>query len=147
MLRCHPMAIWFKNYTLEEVNRFSKGNLVEHLGIEITALGPDSISGRMTVDHRTRQPFGILHGGASAALAESLCSLGANLVIDPTKFNCVGLEINANHVRPVSDGFVIAHSKPLHLGKTTHVWTTEILNSDGKLVCTSRMTLAVISKQ
>ena len=136
--------IWNKPYKLEEIQFLSKNNMLEHLGIEITELGEDFIKGRMPVDHRTIQPMNILHGGASVALAESLGSIGSHLTIDHTKYSCVGMEINANHLRPVSSGYVYATAKPIHLGSRTQVWSIEIVNEANKLVCISRITMAVI---
>jgi len=138
-------GIWFVRPTLQEINERRKGTMVDHVGIEITALGDDSITGRMPVDHRTKQPAGMLHGGASVVLAESLGSIAANLVIDLEKFYCVGLEINANHVRPSAGGFVEGVAKPLHLGKTTQIWEIKI-TQDGHLVCISRLTMAVLKR-
>jgi len=118
--------------------------MLEHLGIEITELGENFISGKMPVDHRTVQPMNILHGGASVALAESLGSIGAYLTVDHTKFHCVGMEINANHLRPVSAGYVYGTAKPVHLGSKTQVWSIEIVNDENKMVCISRITMSVI---
>lgn len=120
--------------------------MVEHLGIEITESGPDFLCGKMPVDHRTHQPMGLLHGGASVALAETLASIGAALQVDLTKKACVGLEINANHVRGVREGWVYGRATALHIGKRTQVWETKITNETGDLVCISRMTVAVIDK-
>jgi 1,4-dihydroxy-2-naphthoyl-CoA hydrolase len=117
--------IWFRPYTIEDI-RFFRASLPMHLGIEFTEIGPDFLRGRMPVDDRTRQPFGILHGGASVALAETLGSTGAGLVVDPDKYRVVGQEINANHVRAVTDGFVIGTARPLHIGKRSHVWEIPI---------------------
>ena len=139
--------IWYKPYNLEEIQFLSKNNMLEHLGIEITEIGDDFIKGRMPVDHRTVQPMNILHGGASVALAESLGSIGAHLTVDHTKFGCVGMEINANHLRPVSSGYVYATAKPIHLGSRTQVWSIEIINEENKLVCISRITMAVVTKK
>jgi 1,4-dihydroxy-2-naphthoyl-CoA hydrolase len=141
------MAIWFQPYTLEQVQQRGRGTMVEHVGIVITELGEDFLSGTMPVDHRTVQPMGILHGGASVVLAESLGSIAANLVVDPSAYYCVGLDINANHIRPADKGYVTGVAKPLHTGRTTQVWSIEIINSDGKLVCISRLTMAVVSTQ
>jgi 1,4-dihydroxy-2-naphthoyl-CoA hydrolase len=141
------MAIWFQSYTLEQVQQRGRGTMVEHVGIVITELGEDFLSGTMPVDHRTVQPMGILHGGASVVLAESLGSIAANLVVDPSAYYCVGLDINANHIRPADKGYVTGVAKPLHTGRTTQVWSIEITNSDGKLVCISRLTMAVVSRQ
>ena len=140
------MAIWFRNYSLDEVNKRGKGTLVEHLGIEVLELGKNFIRGRMPVDHRTKQPIGLLHGGASVALAETLASTAGNLTVDSSVEYCVGLEINANHVRSCTGGWVEAVSTLLHKGKTTQVWETKI-TQDQKLVCISRMTLATLKRQ
>lgn len=137
--------IWFRPYTLEHV-RFYRASLPQHLGIEFTELGPDFMRGRMPVDDRTRQPFGILHGGASVALAETLGSTAAGLVVDPDKYGVVGQEINANHVRAVTDGFVIGTARPLHLGKRSHVWEIRIADEQDRLVCISRITMFVMEK-
>src|SRR4051812_29358332 len=136
-------SLWHRPYSVEDVNARGKGCMVEHLGIEIVELGTDFLRGTMPVDHRTKQPHGLLHGGASAALAETLASLAANLVVDPSRQYCVGLEINANHLRSCTEGKVTGTSRPLHLGKATQVWETRI-EQDGRLVCVSRMTLAVL---
>ncbi len=139
--------IWFKQYKLEEIGFLLKNNMLEHLGIEIVELGDDFIKGKMPVDHRTVQPMNILHGGASVALAESLGSIGAYLTVDHTKFDCVGMEINANHLRPVSSGSVFGTAKPIHLGSRTQVWAIEIVNEANKLVCISRITMAVVERK
>jgi len=138
------MSIWFKEYTLEDIAWMSKGTMVEAIGIELTEIAPGSLKGRMPVDHRTMQPMKILHGGASVALAETLGSVAAGLVIDATKYICVGLDINANHLRPASSGFVYGEAKPIHLGKKTQVWSIEIKNEEGKMVCISRLTMSVL---
>jgi 1,4-dihydroxy-2-naphthoyl-CoA hydrolase len=137
--------IWFRPYTLDDVRIF-RTSLPQHLGIEFTELGPDFLRGRMPVDDRTRQPFGILHGGASVALAETLGSIAAGLVVDPDKYRVVGQEINANHVRAVTDGFVIGTTRPLHLGKRSHVWEIRIVDEQDRLVCISRITMFVTEK-
>ncbi len=143
----HKKPIWFASppASLTEVNSLRKDTMVEHLGIEVTALGDDFITGRMPVDQRTKQPAGMLHGGASVALAESLGSIAANMVIDYGRFYCVGLEINANHVRGCSDGFVEGVARPAHLGKTTQIWEIRI-TQDSHLVCISRLTMAVLKR-
>lgn len=138
--------IWFKKYTISEIEWMSKGNMVDHIGIQLTEIGTDYITGKMSVDDRTRQPMGVLHGGASAALAETLGSIASNLIVDPDKFYCVGMEINANHIRPVKEGFVYGTAKLIHAGKSTHIWNIEIKNEEKKLVCISRLTMAVKSK-
>ncbi|RAU83368.1 hotdog fold thioesterase [Pontibacter arcticus] len=134
------------NTTLERVKEWGRNNMLEHLGIEITEVGPDYLAGKMPVDHRTHQPMGLLHGGASVALAESLASMGAALQVDLTTKACVGLEINANHIRGVREGWVYGKATAMHIGRTTQVWETKITNEAGDLVCISRMTVAVIDK-
>lgn len=129
------------------LSRTGKGTMDEHIGIEWTELGDDFIKARMPVDQRTRQPYGLLHGGASCALAESIGSVASAMVIDPSQFQCVGLEINANHVHSATAGFVTGVAIPLHLGKSTHVWDIKIYNENEKLVCISRLTVAIIPKR
>lgn len=141
------MAIWTRTPTLEQLNASVRNTAIEHLGIEYTAIGDDWLQARMPVDHRTRQPIGLLHGGASVLLAETVGSTGANSCIDTDKFYCVGLEINANHIRGVSSGWVIGTAQALHMGRTTHVWSIRIENEQGKLVCMSRLTMAVTARQ
>lgn len=121
-------------------------SLVKHLGIEFTEAGEGYLLARMPVDSRTHQPFGILHGGASVVLAESLGSVASFMLLDdPTKQQAVGLEINANHLRPVREGWVYGRCTPIHIGRTTHVWDIRITNEAGKLVCVSRLTIAIVS--
>lgn len=140
------MSIWFDpSITPEQVRPLARETMVEHIGIEFTEIGDDYLKARMPVDHRTRQPYGLLHGGASVALAETLGSMASALVIDRKQFYCVGLEINANHVRGVREGFVTGIARPLHLGKTTHVWDIRIQDHRDKLVCVSRLTVAIIA--
>ena len=138
-------GIWHHRPTLAQLNA-AKNTMIEHLGIEMIELGDDFITARMPVDHRTHQPFGLLHGGASVTLAETLGSTGAMLSVDPAKYNVVGLEINANHVRGVRDGWVIGTARPLHRGRTTQLWEIRIADTADKLVCISRLTIAVIEK-
>jgi len=141
------MALWYDpNITPDHLNPLSRGNMGEHLGMEVIEVGEDYIKGRMPVDHRTRQPYGLLHGGASVALAETLGSVASAFVVDRSRYDCVGLEINANHVRGVREGFVYGIVRPLHLGKTTHVWDIRITDEREKLVCISRLTVAIIKK-
>lgn len=137
------MALWFHTLPLEQLNAMNAGTINERLGVEWLELGDDVLRARMPVDERTHQPFGILHGGASVVLAESLGSLAAWLAVDPSKFICVGLEVNANHLRPVKGGWVVGAARPIHLGRTIHVWDIRIENEDGKPVCISRLTVAV----
>lgn len=138
------MAIWHNPATSLEWIRSFGASLPSHLGIEFTEIGDDFIRARMPVDDRTRQPFGILHGGASVALAETLGSTGAGLVVDRSKQRCVGQEINANHLRAVTSGFVIGTARPVHLGKRSHVWEIRITDEQERLVCISRITMAVL---
>ena len=133
--------------TLPQLNQMNRGNMVGHLGIEFTEIGPDYVCAKMPVDERTRQPMGLLHGGASVALAETLGSIAAYCTIDPAKQYCVGLDINANHVRGVSGGFVYGKASPLHVGRTTQVWEIRITDEAGKLVCISRITMAVLDRK
>ena len=140
------MSIWFRPITLQDARGSFDGarDLAHHLGIELTAVGPDFLSGSMPVDERTRQPFGLLHGGASVALAETLGSVAANLCVDGTKVYCVGQEINANHVRSARSGRVTGTARPIHLGSRSQVWEIRIEDEAGRLVCISRLTMSVI---
>lgn len=135
------------NIKLEELSKFGQNSMQGHLGIEFLELGTDYIKARMPVDHRTKQPFGILHGGASVALAETLGSLASAATVDLSKKACVGLEINANHIRSVSDGFVYAVARPFHIGSSTQVWEIKITDEKDRLVCVSRITMMVIDKK
>lgn len=138
------MAIWKAPVDLEQLARDCENTMVATLGIQITDVGEDSVSGRMPVDQRTRQPFGLLHGGASVALAETLGSTAANLCCDPRRERAVGLDINANHVRAAYSGHVHGVARPVHVGRSTQVWEIRISDDDGKLVCISRLTCAVV---
>jgi 1,4-dihydroxy-2-naphthoyl-CoA hydrolase len=140
------MSIWLTIPTPEQLNQSSKATMLDHLGIEFLEIGEDFIKARMPVDRRTIQPFGLLHGGASATLAESLGSVAANLCVDSTQKACVGLEINANHIRPATNGYVYGVTRPVHIGNSTQVWEIRIFDEAEKLVCISRLTLAVIQK-
>jgi 1,4-dihydroxy-2-naphthoyl-CoA hydrolase len=137
------MAIWFTDVDINQININNKDTIHKSLGIKITELTDDSITGTMPVDHRTRQPHGILHGGASVVLAETLGSLGAYLTLDTDRFYSVGLEINANHVRPVSSGIVTGTATPAYIGRTVQIWETKIYTQEEKLNCISRITVAV----
>jgi 1,4-dihydroxy-2-naphthoyl-CoA hydrolase len=140
--------IWFnKTLQLSDLTDFGKGNMIEHLGIQLLELGDDFIKGTMPVDHRTKQPYGLLHGGASATLAETLGSFASALVIDTSKFICVGLEINANHIRSAKAGYVTGTCTPIHLGSSTHIWDIRIVDEQNKLVCISRLTVAILPKR
>ena len=140
------MSIWFKEVTLEEVNALRRNTLLEHLDIRFVEIGENELRATMPVDRRTVQPMGLLHGGASAALAESLGSVAATLCVNTDKHYCVGLEINANHIRPVRQGTVTGVARPIHIGKTTQVWEIKIYDRRDKLVCISRITLAVMNR-
>jgi 1,4-dihydroxy-2-naphthoyl-CoA hydrolase len=141
------MGLFPDNITPEGLNKLSKNTMAEQIGIEFTAVGPDYLEARMPVDHRTHQPFGLLHGGASVALAETMGSVAAACCVDPARQFCVGLDINANHVRGVRSGFVRGITKPIHIGKKTHVWDIRIVNEKDELVCISRITMAVLDKK
>ena len=140
------MSIWFLEATPESLNAISANTMVEHLGIEFTAIDEDSITARMPVDHRTVQPAGLLHGGASVALAETLGSVAATLCVDLTDTACVGLEINANHIRSVRSGFVTGVARPIHLGSSTQVWDIRITDEQDRLTCICRLTMAVLKR-
>ena len=137
----HPQA------TLDIINQMSKNTLVEHLGIEIIEMGTDYLIGKMPVDHRTHQPLGMLHGGASVVLAETLGSIAATLTLDQQKQYCVGLDINANHIKSVKNGFVYGKTIPIHVGKKTQVWEIKITNEAEELICISRITMAVLDRK
>ncbi|MBA2484007.1 MAG: hotdog fold thioesterase [Nitrosomonas sp.] len=140
-------AIWFKDYKIDYLEGLRNANMGEHIGIKFLEVGPDFIKGRMPVDRRTTQPFGILHGGASCVLAETLGSVAGWMTIDPDKFRAVGLEINVNHIRAVTQGNVIGTCTPLHTGRRTQVWQTDIIEeATGKRVAISRLTLAIIDQ-
>ncbi|UGB45262.1 hotdog fold thioesterase [Frateuria edaphi] len=141
------MAIWKQAPDLERINAWSDNTLMQVLGIRFTAVGDDWLAGTMPVDTRTHQPFGLLHGGASVALAETLGSTGALLTLDPELEVAVGLDINANHVRGVRSGVVTGTARALHLGRSTQVWEIRIENEEGALVCISRLTMAVVPRR
>ena len=138
------MAVFPPELTLEQLNRSMPNTLGEHIGIEFIAVGEDYLEARMPVDHRTHQPMGLLHGGASVALAETMGSVGAYCIIDRSKYFCVGLEINANHLKGVKDGYVIGRTTPIHLGKQTHVWEIRIRDEQDNPICISRITMAIL---
>lgn len=140
--------IWFKQeFSLEKLQGMSKGTMGDHLGIQFSEIGENYLKATMPVDERTKQPYGLLHGGASVALAETLGSVASSLVLDAERSICVGLEINANHIRSVSSGYVTGTATPIHLGSSTHVWDIKIKDENDKLVCISRLTVAVLSKR
>ncbi len=140
------MSIWFQPFTLNELNRYQQQTLVTHLGIRYTEIGDDYLKAVMPVDERTKQPAGILHGGASVALAETLGSTGANLAVDRKQKLCVGLDINANHIRAMRSGEVTGTARPLHIGGSTQVWEIRIADEADRLVCISRITMAVLER-
>jgi 1,4-dihydroxy-2-naphthoyl-CoA hydrolase len=141
------MSIWFRERTLAEVRADAEVGFVRYLGIELTELGPDFLRGELTVTEQLLQPYGILHGGVSVSLAETLGSMAASLCIDRERHGCVGLDINANHVRPMKAGSVITGTaRPLHVGRTTHVWEIRITDNQEKLVCVSRITMSIIDR-
>lgn len=133
--------------TLEMLNEMSRNTMMEHLGIEITRLADSFIEARMPVDHRTHQPYGLLHGGASVVLAETLGSVASHCTLSDSNKYCVGLEINANHLRSVKSGYVYGVAKPIHLGNRTQVWEIRISNEQQELVCISRITMAIVDKR
>jgi 1,4-dihydroxy-2-naphthoyl-CoA hydrolase len=140
------LSMFRPDITIEHIKTMSEHTMVDHLGIEYLELGKDFIRARMPVDHRTVQPLRMLHGGASVALAETLGSFAANITVDIEKQYCVGLEINANHIKSVSGGYVYGITKPIHIGKNTQVWEIRISNEEGELVCISRITMAVLNR-
>ncbi|MFW6373796.1 MAG: hotdog fold thioesterase [Thermodesulfobacteriota bacterium] len=140
------MTIWTMEPDLDRINKMADNTLVEVLGIQFVEAGPDYLKAVMPVDHRTHQPFGMLHGGASVALAETMGSVGALHCVNPETHFCVGLEINANHVRSVRSGIVTGLAEPLHVGRTTHLWEIRITDSADRLVCVSRLTMAVLAR-
>ena len=139
------MALWKHTPTLDQMNALSRGTVAEVLGIEITEVGADYVRGRMPVDARTRQPYGLLHGGSSVVLAETLGSIAGALVVGD-EARVVGLDINANHVRGVREGFVTGTARALHIGRSTQVWEIRIESDAAQLVCVSRLTLSVVPK-
>ena len=139
------MAIWREPFPLVEVQQHSQNTLISQLGIEFVEAGDDYLTAKMPVDARTHQPAHMLHGGASVALAETLASWAATFVVDREKNYCVGLEINANHVRAVGSGWVIGTARPVHLGRSTQIWDVRIVDESDRLVCVSRVTMAVLA--
>ncbi|MCW5256446.1 hotdog fold thioesterase [Verminephrobacter aporrectodeae] len=137
------MPIWKKPTDLNQLNAANQGTAAQHLGVEIVELGDDFLRGRVPVDQRTRQPFGLLHGGVSVLLAESLGSIGAYCA-SPEGYNAVGLDVNANHLRPVTSGWVTGTARPVHLGRSTQVWQIDLVNEAGELTCVSRLTMAIL---
>ena len=133
--------------TPAQLTALGAGNMGEWLGIAFTEIGPDYLKAQMPIDHRTTQPYGLLHGGASVVLAETVGSIASALCVDISKYQCVGVEVNANHLRGGLKGYAIATCRPLRIGRTLHVWQIDIENQKGQLLCTSRLTVAVIEKK
>jgi 1,4-dihydroxy-2-naphthoyl-CoA hydrolase len=140
------MAIWFKPITVSDLNKRSVNTMMEFLGIRFTEITEDTMTATMSASERTRQPLGIIHGGANVVLAETIASTASNAVIDSEKYYCVGLEINANHIRSVKNGLVTGIARPIHLGRSTQVWLIDIYNEEGKITCASRMTASVLTR-
>lgn len=140
-------SIWYKPYSLDELNRRGEHTLADFLGICFTEITNDSLTATMPANERTRQPIGIVHGGANVVLAETIASTAANAVIDIDAYYCVGLEINANHIRSVKEGLITGIARPLHLGRSTQVWSIDLFNDAGQRTCISRMTASVISRK
>jgi 1,4-dihydroxy-2-naphthoyl-CoA hydrolase len=140
------VSIWVTPMSLDALNAGAAGTLVKPLGIVFTEIGENFIRGTMPVDARTRQPYGLLHGGASVALAETLGSTGASMCVDHARYMCVGQEINANHLKSVRSGIVTGTARPLHVGSRSQVWSIDIVNESGVLVCVSRHTVAVLQR-
>ncbi len=136
-----------KKNTLEQIDAIQKNTMTDHLGIKITDYGNNYICGKMPVDHRTKQPYGLLHGGASVAFAETLGSIGAGMQIDYNNQSVVGIEINASHLKSIKKGWVYGRAQPLRVGKTIQVWDVNITDKDDNLICASRLTLAIIKKR
>lgn len=141
------MSIFNPSITLDTLNGMSPNTMTEHLGIVFTQIGEDFIKATMPVDHRTHQPLGMLHGGASVVLAETLGSVAATCCVNMSKQYCVGLEINANHIKSVRSGIVTGTTRPIHVGKKTQVWEIKITNEQDELICVSRITMAIIDRK
>ncbi|WP_339470331.1 MULTISPECIES: hotdog fold thioesterase [unclassified Pseudomonas] len=138
------MSLWRTQPNIEQLNAMQKNTIGELLDIRFDSVDDESLTASMVVDHRTHQPYGLLHGGASVVLAETVGSTAAYLCIDPAKFYCVGLEVNANHLRGVRSGRVTAVARAIHIGRTTQVWDIRLTSDDGKASCISRLTMAVV---
>lgn len=141
------VSIWFKPFSLEALNERGKNTMAAWMGIRFVEIGDNHLTATMPADERTKQPIGIVHGGANVALAETVASTAANLVLDLERYYCVGLEINANHIRSVKEGLISGVASPIHLGRTTQVWEIKLFNEDGKITCLSRMTAAVMERR
>lgn len=140
------MAIWFREYSVQEINQRGEHTMADFLGIEFTEINPDNLVAKMPVSSKVKQPIGIVHGGANVVLAETVASTAANMVVDIDHFYCVGLEINTNHIRSVREGVVWAISKPFHLGRSTQVWHIELFDEQRRTTAISRMTASVLKR-
>ena len=140
------MQIWHQPLTLEQLQARGENTLITHLGIEFIEIGDNFLRAKMPVDQRTKQPIGIMHGGASCVLAESIGSTAANCCVDIKNFYCVGLDINTNHIKSIREGYVIGTAKPFHLGRSTHVWGIDITNEQGQLISVNRLTMTVLAR-
>lgn len=140
------MSIWFRKYTVQEINQRSENTMADFLGIEFTEINEDSLIAKMPVTSKVKQPIGIVHGGANVVLAETVASTAANMVVDINNFYCVGLEINTNHIRSVRDGIVWAVTRPFHLGRSTQVWHIELYDEQKRTTAISRMTASVLKR-
>jgi 1,4-dihydroxy-2-naphthoyl-CoA hydrolase len=140
------MTIWRTQTSVEQIREYSRETLADTIGIRVTEIGPDFLRATMPVNPKVHQPMGVLHGGASVALAETVGSVAATLCVDREKYVCLGQEINANHLRPISAGIVTATARPFHIGKRSHVWSIEIRDEAERLVCVSRLTMAVVDR-
>jgi 1,4-dihydroxy-2-naphthoyl-CoA hydrolase len=140
------MRIWRQPITTDMLNKRSENTLAAWLDIQFTAIDDNTLTATMPASDRTKQPLGIVHGGANVVLAETIASTAANAAVDQALYYCVGLEINANHLRPVQTGLITGTTHPIHIGRTTHVWLIELYNEAGKPTCVSRMTASVITR-
>jgi len=142
------MSIWFNpSLSVKDLQTFGNDTMIDYIGIEFTEVGENFMKAKMPVDNRTRQVYGILHGGASATLAETIGSVASAMVIDTNKFYCVGVEINANHIRSIKHGYVTGIATPIHLGNSTHVWDIKIVDEREKLICISRLTVFILKRE
>ncbi len=140
------MSIWFQPITLDDLNQRSENTLAAFLDIQFTKIEDDALTATMPATDRTKQPIGIVHGGANVVLAETIASTAANAAVDQSLFYCVGLEINANHLRPVREGLITGTTRAIHIGRTTQIWLIELYNEAGKPTCVSRMTASVVKR-
>ncbi len=141
------MSIWQKKWALDNLNALSRNTMVRHLGIEYTEIGEDYLKARMPADERTKQPAGLLHGGANAALAETIGSMAARMCVDDDKYDIVGVELNVSHLRPVFNGTVEGIARPIKIGQTVHVWEIKIYDERQRQTCVGRLTLMVVKKR